>query len=86
MKKTRPNWVKLWGGLGEAAWQDMQKKELAEQQQNEITSAEIINDLAAKHKTMDTDLFMVNLRILVLLVQREQMIEDHKLYMSAMKE
>ena len=34
MKKTRPNWVKLWGGLGEAAWQDMQKKELAEQKLN----------------------------------------------------
>lgn len=86
MKKARPNWVKLWGGLGEAAWRDMQIKELAEVQQDEITSTEIISDLAARHKTMDTDLFMVNLRILVLLVQREQMADDYKLYMGAVKE
>lgn len=83
---NKPAWVKLWGGLGEAAWRDMQINELAEVQQDEITSTEIINDLAARHKTMDTDLFMVNLKILVLLVQREQMANDHKLYMGAIKE
>ena len=81
---TKPAWVKLWGGLGEASWEALQREKL-ENGEQELTSTEIIIDILKRRKTMSDELLLVNLRILVLVAQREQLLDDHEMYTGIIK-
>lgn len=52
----------------------------------EETSGDLINRIITEHESMSPERLRVNLEILISLTKREQMIEDHKLYMGAIKE
>lgn len=53
---------------------------------NDLVSSTIIKNLVKRYETNNQSIFELELELLVAVAQKEQMIEDHNLYMGAIKE